>query len=299
MSNICAPDKYDSKNNTCLSLEQLIEMAKAYNIFMTKKVLAPESSNIKISNAIKIKPEKKYLLLELKKRFDKICGGDEICITKQSFMDELVKEMRDDINENTFRTTGPEKDTEWLNTNHINAIMKQYQNVYPDFVFMGAVPIDCAELSFCSLYNINFEEFEEQNKKHIGTIYNLDKYGEPGSHWVCLYINLLDGEIYYVDSTGKKPPKYVEKIIDSFKTYYQNKNNKPPIYKYNTKSYQKDGSECGIYSCNFLIRKLAGESYESIIEKSLNFEQINSCRNAYFNNNPSKNKVHPSCDPKN
>ncbi len=36
---------------------------------------------------------------------------------------------------------------------------------------------------------------------------------------------------------------------------------------------------------------------EDIINNPLTFEQINSCRNVYFSNNPSKFKPHVLCDP--
>ena len=65
----------------------------------------------------------------------------------------------------------------------------------------------------------------------------------------------------------------------------------------NKNKYQRDKSECGVYSCNFIIRSLAGESFEEATNKFLDFKNINSCRNAYFSNRPSKYEPHELCDP--
>lgn len=297
-ANICAPKKYDAKNNTCFTLDQLVEMAKAYNRFLTKSKLNPyNKQTYGNANLIDIKSNKKYLLFELKKRFETVCNGDEVCITHQAFMNEIVGEMRDDIKNYTFRTVGPDNPKEWLSTGDINNIMLQYEKIYPDFKFFGAVPLNCDELNFCSLYNLNFEEHVNNNINNIGIIFNLDRYGQPGSHWVALFIDLPNGKIYYCDSNGKPPIDNIFQIIIQFEKYYKNKTGKNVVYKYNNKAYQKDGSECGIYSCNFIIRKLAGERFDDIINNALSFQEINSCRNVYFRNKPSKYNVHPKCDP--
>jgi len=296
--NICAPNKYDPENNTCFAIDQLVEIAKAYNRHVTKTKLDPVSKQkYDGANLIKIKSDKTYLLSELKKRFDNICHGDEYCMTQQSFMNEIVGEIRDDITNNTFRTKGPDNSKEWLSTVDIDNIMSQYENIYPNFKFFGAVPLNCDELPFCSLYKLDFGNYIKNKFVDLAIIFNLDKYGQPGSHWVALFIELRNGKIYYCDSTGKRPMENIQQIIDQFIEFHKNKTGKSAVYKYNDKSYQQDSSECGIYACNFIIRKLAGEKFEDIINHALNFEEINSCRNIYFRNNTSKFKSHAKCDP--
>lgn len=287
--NICAPGKYDSKNNTCFSIEQLTEMAEAYNRYIAKSAtkVAP----------IKIKADKKYLLNELLNRFDTVCQKKEVCLTKQAFMNEIVGEMRNTIENKTFRPVGPENPTQWLSTTDINKILQQYEDIYPDFKFLGAVPLNCEELSFCSLYQLDFEDYLKKGFSRLAIVFNLDKYGSPGSHWVALYINSSTGEIYYCDSAGNPPRENTTKIINSFKNYYLKKTGKEAIYKYNKNRYQKDKSECSIYSCNFIIRSLAGEKFDDIVNSSLDFEEINSCRNVYLQNKSSKFHPHDKCDP--
>jgi hypothetical protein len=296
--NICAPLKYDEKNHTCFSLEQLSEMAKAYNRYASKGKLSPNESRVDTgkSSLIEINNDKAYLLKEIMSRFKNICAGSEVCITQQHFMNEIVGEMREDIIYGTFRISGPNKSDEWLSTVDINGIMTQYEKVYPNFKFMGAVPRDCDSLNFCSLARSEFSKLESSGKEQIGIIFNQDAYGESGSHWVAMYLNLPKGECYYCDSLGKKPVSDVSDYIEKFRAWYKKKYGKEADYQWNKKSYQKDDSECGIYSCNFLIRKLGGESFDSITKNSLKFEDINSCRNKYFSNQPSKFVPHQRCE---
>lgn len=297
-TDICAPRKYDSKNDTCFTIEQLMEMARAYNRYISKVKLSPKKMmEIGGAELIQITHDKPYLLNEFRTRFKTICDESELCITQQAFMKEIVDEMHDDILFGTIRPTGPDNPKEWLSTNDINAIMKQYENVYDDFKFFGAVPLNCNELSFCSLFKLNFDKYEKQRINKLGIIFNLDKYGEPGSHWVALFIDIAAGEIYFCDSMGHEPTDNIKKIIEQFQKFYKKKTGKDAIYEYNTHSYQKDGSECGVYSCNFIIRKLAGETFKQIVEKPLAFKQINSCRNVYFSNKPSKFEPNEYCDP--
>lgn len=281
--NICAPGKYDEENDTCFSIDQLVSMAEAYNRLWVKN----PTPNLK---PIGIKENKPYLLNQFRKIFHAACGDSdqkEICWTKQTFMNKIVEEME------TFRPEGPSKANEWLSTMHINDVMRQYEQVYLDFKFLGAVPLNCSALNFCSLYKIDFGTFGSIHK--LGIIFNHDRHGEPGSHWVALFINIPKGEIFYCDSTGREPIDDINHIINKF-ILYQKSLNKKVLVKVNHIPYQKDGSECGVYSCNFIIRMLKGEPFEEIIANPLSFGNINACRNIYFRNRPSKYKVQKQCD---
>jgi hypothetical protein len=276
--NLCAPAK-KSIDGTCFTLEQLIDMAKAIN----KSGLG----EININN------DKKSLLEQITKTFDSVCNGDQMCLTKQQFMSLIDASVRHDIKTNTLKPIGPTQSTEWLSTKNIDDICKQLVAIHPDFNFLGAVPIDCGELDYCSTYDLNFDDLDKNYKK-LGIIYNLDDHTQPGSHWVALYIDMPEGNAYYFDSMGGEPPNRVKKLLSKFESYCKNHNIKPNI-KINTVRHQYDKSECGIYSINFIDRLLRGESYDHIVNNITDFESINSCRNKYFYNKVSPYPIAEVC----
>lgn len=277
----CAPGR--DNDGICFSLDQLINMVEAHN-------------NLKPNNKIILKNDKKYLLNALKQKYVDICGDDDYCLTKQDFINHISRNIKNDITKNTFRTIGPKGNNDWLTTSHINNILKQYEKVDKSFKFLGAVPLDCQKVSVCNLYKLNFNDYQSKSKNKIAIVFNLDKFGEPGSHWVALYMDMIKGEIDFCDSAGHEPLKDIVDLIDQFKKWYYKQYGKDPIYKYNKKRIQFDNSECGIYSVNYIIRRLKGESLNEIVKNPLNYSQINSCRNLYFYNKISNAIPDAKCD---
>lgn len=108
-------------------------------------------------------------------------------------------------------------------------------------------------------------------------IINKDKYLEPGSHWVSVFVPKHD-EIYYFDSFGIPPQTdpYVMKILKWF--------NKKTV-EYSTVQIQPhDSSTCGLYSIYFLYL-LSLQKYS--LEQCLMFFNHN-C-NLYLNDIKIKN----------
>lgn len=288
----CAPGTYDKKTNTCLTIDQLLEMCIGYNMWLAEN----PGKNV----AIRIVNDKSSLLKEIRDRFKDVCDNDH-CITQQEFMNKIISKTRKEI-QKRYRHNGPKYGTNWLTTQDINNVLEKYEKIYPDFKFLGAVALNCNEIDFCVLYNFSFEDYAKKNINKIGIVYNLDKYGQPGSHWVSLYADLKNGHIYFCDSAGKVANKYIMNIVDKFQQYCKDHNIKC-TYKYNKNRHQHDNSECGVYSSNFIIRLLNGETFEQIEADGLNFNQINSCRLLYFATADSLNrisksntKIDPRCD---
>jgi len=289
----CAPNK-DYNEGSCFTVSDLKKMAIAYNIFV-------EDGKMKGEN-IEIKNDKKHLLSELTSRLEDVCDN-QICWLKQSF----IKQLKDkNILSNTFRPNGPTGKFEWLSTVHINEVMEQYENKYTDFKFFGAVPMDFDELPFLDIKDIDYDELYNSGKKQLGFVFNLDEHWQNGSHWVALYANLDKNIINYFDSYGKRPEKRVRKLVeriskwcyskdhcknicselnetDSFmKANTKNKIEEKMKVDYNHNRHQYKGSECGVYSLNFILRQLNGESYENITKNKTLDDDMNECRDIYF-----------------
>jgi hypothetical protein len=300
MDKKCAPSK-NFKDGSCFSLKSLKSIAENYNK--------------KAKDKINITDNKSELVATLEKKLSDKCN-EQTCWLRLDF----VKAMNDeDILENTFRPEGPEKKYEWLSTTDINDVVSQYQAKYKDFLFLGAVPADFEELPVLGINNLDFSELEKEGKTKIGMVINLDEHDKGGSHWVGLFADLKKGGVYYFDSFAKKPSKRTRKFINKivkhiYKSKYKNdikindvlsklKNKSKESFenttdktlnnltkldiKYNTKQHQFNNSECGVYSINFVVRLVGGESFEEITNNIKKDDEMNKCRQNYFRNNNS------------
>jgi len=274
----CAPHlTFD--NGSCIPINILIKLANAYN----KHSLNNNNNDfIEIHDGMELLyPEKYklYLLFEIGKRFK---GNQHNWIKHKciKFMDENGK---DELEYNTFRPDGPQGKFEWLSTFDINFALAQYSSKYPDFQFLGAVPIDFNELDNLPFKKLNFDELYKNKIKRIGVIFNLDESWKNGSHWVSLYANLEKGQIYYSDSYGTPSEKRITEFIRRIEQYLINQRKilKPDI-RYNKTQHQKGNSECGVYSINFILRLLKGKTFDYITRKRLPDQKVNKCRMVYF-----------------
>lgn len=276
----CSPN-INFENGSCISLELLIEMAKAYNKYCIEKDNVKDT--IQIDSMInKLEPDKYkiYLLYQFKKRFD----GSQKEWIKQEFIRLMNKDDRHKLEHHTFRPIGPSGQFEWLSTLDINKTLAQYENKYNDFKFLGAVPIDFNDLDWYPFKKMNFKDFQDKNINRLGVIFNLDKHNQGGSHWVSLYADLKNKQIYFSDSYGTEPPQQVKKFMNRIKDYLISSGfNEDSIdLRHNTTPHQRGNSECGVYSINFILRLLKGKGFDHITRKRLDDKKVNKCRNVYF-----------------
>ena len=82
-------------------------------------------------------------------------------------------------------------------------------------------------------------------------------------------------------------------FIDTFRDWCQSRG-QTPVTKTNQIRYQTDKTECGVYSCNFIIRMLAGHRFEEVVGDRPDFDLIQGCRRYYFGQD---GRPHSSCDP--
>ena len=155
----------------------------------------------------------------------------------------------------------------WLNSNDITYVMEQYEEAFPKFEFMGPYPIDfaapdpykkdgtCLINEMCEL---RVTSALEQGTESIGIVYNLDPHYKGGSHWVAVYIDLKNHKAYYFDSYAIEPPKQ----IATFMKWLTTQDKEMKLF-YNGNRFQKQNSECGMYSMYFILRMLAGDDFQS------------------------------------
>jgi hypothetical protein len=160
----------------------------------------------------------------------------------------------------------------WLDSNNIRDVMKQYETLYKDFIFLGPFPIDFAspdadsdgkECLIKEICTLDLDKKELEGKKYIGIIFNLDRHDQGGSHWVASFINIPKNFCYYFDSFGIKPPPQIYKFMQWLTI-------QEPDMKlgWNGVPFQRSNSECGMFSMYFIARMLAKEPYRKFCKSS-------------------------------
>jgi hypothetical protein len=280
----CAPGlQYEA--GSCIKLHILIEMAKAYNDGASANDTIRLHPNMEVLNP---KKYKKYLLKKFNERMGDKCTTQK-CWTDQGFIKQMKKYAKEELEKYTFRPNGPEGRFEWLNTININEVMRQYEKLYPEFKFLGAVPMDFDDI-MPRIRNLSHNDLVNENKSKIGIVFNLDNHDQPGSHWVALYGDLNKGQIYFYDSYSVRPEKRVRTLVRRLSDISQNGMGVKNLdVDYNKIRHQYENSECGVYSINFIERMLKGEPFKQICESKTPDRKVNLERNTYFYNVNIKN----------
>lgn len=207
---------YCSPNNTnlftCFSNEDLIKIAK----YLQRKT----GNHINLPSNIDSK-KRKQLWTDIRRNIGQLskCSEDYCMIKNKDIVDILGKSEI----EKKFRPEKPIKwntnSTTWLSTVDIRKVMKQYEDKYKDFKFIGPTPIDFDKRFtkfFCvnnELCDFNLEKLISQGKRRIGVVFNLDPHHMSGSHWVSLFVDVNTGGSYFFCSYGVKPNSNIQKLM--------------------------------------------------------------------------------------
>jgi antitoxin component of RelBE/YafQ-DinJ toxin-antitoxin module len=90
--------------------------------------------------------------------------------------------------------------------------------------------------------------------------------------------------IYYFDSVGVKPEQRVRTLMRQQANFIKEQGIPFDQQKVdsNTIQHQKENTECGVYSMNFIIRMLRGDDFNKLCHTRISDKQINKCRRKYF-----------------
>ena len=270
--NKCAPNS--NNNFTCFNKNALLNIIKSWNNnYFHDKI---NYSKYDTSN---------QLWHKIDSKFKRICN-EEYCWIEQKFIDKNNNDIK-----NSFRPKRPKKwqenKNEWLTTSDIEKVLKQYQNKYDNFVFIGPVPIDFdkefspGQCVINELCNINLKRLINKNKTKIGIVFNLDPHDKPGSHWVSFFADFDKNEMYYFDSYGISEPNEVRILMERLKQQAKLLNKDMKI-KVNNVRHQYKNSECGIYSINFIVKLLEGMSYDDYINNIIKDDIMENNRKIYY-----------------
>lgn len=259
--------------STCYTMDALEKIANAYNKTAPVKDRIPKRKTKKgLWNAIKLKLDK----MDNSKDG---CDG-EWCWVKKSFMKNMNEKELRRIKDMTFKPPIPKGKYDWLSTDDIDRVMRQYNIKHPELYFMGTWPMDFEKLD--PKFK-NFDPRKLKNKTKVALVLNEDKSDEPGSHWVGLFIDVPKLQVDFFDSYGKQPMKPVCEWLTRVNDMLKREKSKPLSVLWNPHRHQYANSECGVYTLNFIINRLEGKSFKSIVNNRIKDEAMNHRRNTFFN----------------
>jgi hypothetical protein len=180
------------------------------------------------------------------------------------------------------------KPATWLMTSDFEKVFKQYEAAFPEFSFLGATPIDfdkpfgnsCVWPKICKF---NLKQAAKEGKTKIGLIFNEDSHDEPGSHWVCAFIDIPKRTFYYIDSVANPIPPEVKdfavRLSDESKQMY----GEPMKLIVSTMPHQRGNNQCGMY-CLFFIISLLTETatFKELMEDRVPDSSMADLRNVLF-----------------
>ncbi len=179
---------------------------------------------------------------------------------------------------------------EWLSSDDIDAIEKNYMEVFPDYFYVGTVPIDfdlqnetreCIVSALCSM---KIEELYKKGKQRFGIVINTDPHDGPGQHWVCVFCDVRPELEYprmtYFDSYAMVPEPEIKKLMKRWKTQWDatGVHKKGMKLTYNKTRHQYKDSECGMYCLYFHYACLM----QLPMDQDIPDDVINAFRNLLF-----------------
>jgi len=179
---------------------------------------------------------------------------------------------------------------EWLSSDDIDAVEKNFMELFSNYYFIGSVPIDfdlqsetrkCLVSSLCSM---KLPELFKQGKHQIGIIINTDPHDGPGQHWVAVFCDIRPELEYprmtYFDSYAQHPEPEIKTLMKRWKEQWDQEEVHPTEMKltFNKTRHQYKDSECGMYCLYFHYACLT----ELPMKERVPDDVINSFRNLLF-----------------
>lgn len=275
----CSPALHRRGDQSCLPDDSLRRLQRAWNRSHPRHKITTNGTRKRGR-----KGAGTVLLTEIRNKMKNHykCNTEYCAVKKLPLEKEEQKEML-----SFFRPEKPaewdKKPTLWLDSFNIEDVMGQYEAAEPEFEFIGPVPIDfdsksglwgkCIVEELCKL---NLADAQKKGKTKIGIIFNLDPHDEPGSHWVCGFIDIPASAAYYFDSYGYEPQQEIVDLLARVKA--QGIKN---VY-WNDIRHQRKGSECGMYCLFVIICLLRGRKFYDICKNVVDDDTMNSFRDVLF-----------------
>jgi hypothetical protein len=152
---------------------------------------------------------------------------------------------------------------EWLSSDDIDHVEKNYMELFPKYFFVGCIPIDFdlkSETQQCivsTLCEMKLPELVKKGHEQIGIVFNTDPHDGPGSHWIALFCDIREEleypRITYFDSYAHQPEPEIKVLMRRWKEQWDKtgKHKQGMKMTFNATRHQFKDSECGMYCLYF------------------------------------------------
>ena len=273
----CFPSKSNKtkRNLTCYTDESLIKMRDLWN---------ERHKDNKITSDIGTDIWKHF-----KNNLINICDN-EMCWLRQNFLNNNLKT---ELFNYTFAPVHPESwnknKNEWLSSDDIGNVMKQYEISYPYFTFFGPAPIDFAKKSGSSciwpeICNFDLSTYMKKGKSKFGFIFNTDTHDKSGAHWISMFLDIHKKFLFFFDSNGTPASNEIKDLADKLIDQCKKQNIDITFETNKNKEHQKTNTECGMYSLYFIIQMITETFHPTLLKnKIITDNQMEKLRKIYFN----------------
>jgi hypothetical protein len=168
----------------------------------------------------------------------------------------------------------------WLSNFDIMKVLNQYQISFPNFAFIGPSPIDydtrmnkttCVCKNLCEF---DVKKYLDKNVTKIGIVFNLDPHTKGGSHWVAMFVDLIDDFVFFFNSTGEKIPSRIKQFATTVISQGKLLGKKITFHENTKTEHQKSNTECGMYCLYFIITMLIRKKEIGDIHAEMNKSQL-------------------------
>jgi hypothetical protein len=148
-------------------------------------------------------------------------------------------------------------DLEWLSSDDIDDVQKEYAKLIPDYLYIKSVPIDfnthsetgkCLVSALCSL---DLRDIYKKKYRRVGIVFNTDISTGPGEHWIAAFCDFRDHLAYpqmtFFDSYGQKPEPQIQELMNRWASQMPGMK-----LQYNDVRHQYKDAQCGMYCLYFL-----------------------------------------------
>lgn len=253
----CHPSTKKNKilDYSCFTKESILTLKTAFNKHHSdKKILSDDPKDIWAHLHQKI-PE---------------CDRESCWLQKipnKYLQDKLKKELFSPVKPTEWRS----KPNAWLSNFDIDAVIQQYEEANPDFLFLGPTPIDFDEMKngkcvWEELCRLNIVKEYRRGKRKFGVVFNLDTSDGPGTHWVSMFMDIKDPTpfLYYFNSTSEETPDEVKKLMKRLEKQFNLikplRGRELRVMENRDMEHQKSNTECGMYSLFFIITCLTRQT---------------------------------------